>query len=198
MSSNLFKNVTGIILVGGKSRRMGQDKAFLKVDGICMLDRILEAFRTCFDRIILVGDREERFSGYDLNVVPDIYPGSALGGIYTGLHAVTTEHSFVSSCDLPYPNVEIIRHLCSLKDDFDAVVPSTLHGFEPLFAVYSKNCLPTIKTFLENGNFCAYAYYPEVKTRAVTDDELSQFNCDGKAFLNINTPEEFEKIGGKL
>lgn len=191
-------NITGVILVGGKSRRMGRDKAFLDVAGKPLIERVLDVFRASFDRIVLVGDREERFASYNLPFVPDIYPGSSLGGLYTGLFHAETKYIFVSSCDLPFPNVDILRHLCSLQYGFDAVVPSTEHGYEPLFALYAKNCLGPIKVFLESGEFCAYAWYPNVKVRYVSDVELAHIDKDGRAFLNVNTPDEFAKIGGEL
>jgi molybdopterin-guanine dinucleotide biosynthesis protein A len=194
MDQGSLHNITGVILVGGKSRRMGRDKAFLQIAGKTLFEGVLEIFRECFDRIILVGDRAERFAGYSLPVLPDIYPGSALGGLYTGLHHSATEHVFVGSCDLPFPNKAVVRHLCLLKSDFDAVVPTTEHGFEPLFALYAKSCLGPMRELLESGNFCAYGYYPKVRVRYVKHEELGRLDRDGRSFVNVNTPEEFERI----
>ena len=196
-SEDLETDITGIILVGGKSRRMGRDKAFLKVGGKPLFEITLELFRGHFAQILLVGNREERFAPYGLPVVPDIFPGSSLGGLYTGLYAAQTEHVFVSSCDLPYPSAKVLRYLCSLREGFDAVVVSTGYGYEPLFALYSKRCLAPIKALLDAGEFCAYAYYPQIRVRYVPTEELAPFDLDGRAFLNLNTPEEFARIGGE-
>ncbi|GFE59876.1 molybdenum cofactor guanylyltransferase [Geobacter sp. AOG2] len=190
-------DITGVILVGGKSSRMGRDKAFLKVAGRTLFERIREVFAKSFGQVLLVGNREERFAGCRLPVLPDIYPGSALGGIYTGLHGATTEYIFVSSCDLPFPNREVIRYLCSQREGFDVVVLRTDDGYEPLFALYSKNCLGPIRELLESGECCAYGYYSQVRVRYVAYRELAPFDRDGTAFLNVNTPEEFAKIGGE-
>jgi len=198
MIQKRFHNITGVILIGGKSRRMGRDKAFLEVAGKPLFERVLEVFRKSFAKVVLVGGGEERFSGYDLPVMTDIYPGSSLGGLYTGLYRAKTDYVFASSCDLPFPNVEVLNYLCSLKDGFDAVVARTAYGYEPFFALYAKSCLGPIKTQLNSGDCCAYTYYPQVRVRFVADDELAQFNRDGRAFLNVNTPEEFAKIGGEL
>ena len=197
MPDNFEPDITGVILVGGKSRRMGRDKAFLEVGGRPLFERVLELFGESFARVMLVGNREERFAGYGLPVVPDIFPGSSLGGLYTGLHDAETEYVFVSSCDLPFPNAGMLRYLCSLKDGFDAVAPSTNYGYEPLFALYSKSCLAPIRAQLDSGEFCAYAYYPQIRVRYVPPEELARFDRDGRAFLNLNTPEEFAKIGGE-
>jgi molybdopterin-guanine dinucleotide biosynthesis protein A len=198
MLENPKHDITGVILVGGKSRRMGRDKAFLEVAGKPLFERVLEVFRESFAQVVLVGDREERFAGYGLPILSDIYPGSSLGGLYTGLYHAATEYVYVSSCDLPFPNADILRYLCSLKDGFDAVVPSTKFGYEPLFALYSKSCLGPIRELLDSGDFCAYAYYPQIRVRYVTHEELSLFDRDGRAFLNVNTPDDFAKIGGEL
>jgi len=187
-------DITGVILVGGKSSRMGRDKAFLEISGTPLVERVLQVFRNNFARVLLVGDRAERFAGYGLPVLPDIHPGSALGGIFTGLQAAETDNIFVAPCDLPFPNERILRYLCSLERGYDAVVPTTILGFEPLFALYSKTCLVPIRELLENANFCAYAYYPRVRVRYVPHEELNNLDRDGKAFLNINTPGEFAKI----
>ncbi len=192
------QDITGVILVGGKSRRMGRDKALLEVAGRLLIERVLELFRENFKRVILVGDRAERFAGFGLPVLPDICPGSALGGIFTGLNVAETDYIFVAPCDLPFPNACVLRYLCSLGSGFDAVVPKTALGYEPLFALYSKSCLAPMWGQLESGDFCACAYYPQVRVRYVPYEELAHLDWDGKAFLNINTPEEFAKIGGEL
>lgn len=194
MNEGTLEEITGAILVGGKSRRMGRDKALLQMDGRPLFERVLGVFRESFSRLLLVGDRAERFAGCGLSVLPDIYPGSALGGLYTALSLAETKYIFVSPCDLPFPNREILHFLCSLREGFDAVVPKTAHGFEPLFAVYAKTCLEPMGELLESGNLCVYDFYPRVRVRYVQDEELAPLDRNGKSFVNVNTPEEFEKI----
>lgn len=173
---------------------MGRDKVFLKIGGKPLFERVLEVFSECFTRIVLVGDREERFAAYGLPCLPDLYPGSALGGLYTGLFNSTTEQIFVSSSDLPFPNKDVLRYLCSLRECFDAVVPTTVHGYEPLFAVYARRCLGPMKRLLESGNCCIYDVYPQIRMRHVTDEELHQFDKEEKSFVNLNTPEQFDRV----
>lgn len=194
MESGKINDITGIILVGGQSRRMGQDKAILPVDGVPLYERVLEVLARVFPRVLLVGGREERFRDRDVTVVPDIYPGSALGGLYTGLLHAGTERIFVAPCDLPFPNEAIIRHLCSLSEGFDAVVPETGQGMEPIFAVYAKSCLGPMKDLLERDNFRIYDFYPKVRVRYVPNETLRLLDPDGTAFLNLNTPDDILRM----
>jgi len=186
--------VTGVILVGGKSRRMGQDKALLALGGRTLFDITLDAFREALGTVILIGDRPERFTAQGLPVYPDIYPGSALGGLYTGLVRVETSHVFVSSCDLPYPCAGLIRHLTELSPGNDVVVVETGAGYEPLFAVYSQACREPIRRQIERENYCVYDFYPEVTTRIVTPAEIVHLGDPERIFLNLNTPEEYRRI----
>ena len=194
MNDLQLTDITGVILVGGKSRRMGQDKAFLELDGKPLIERLLLVFQECFSRTVLVGGSVERFSAYGVPVLVDIYPGSSLGGLYSGLCNAEDQHIFVASCDMVRPNPFVIRQICSLKSDYDAVVPIRSHGFEPLCALYSKSCLSVMKNQLKNGNFRILDLYPQLRIRPVPYDELVTLDADSNAFLSVNTPEEFEAI----
>jgi molybdopterin-guanine dinucleotide biosynthesis protein A len=193
-----YDDIAGLILVGGKSSRMGRDKAFLDVNGHPLFERALSLFRRNFAEILLSGDRAERFATYGFPVLGDIHPGSPLGGIYTGLVHAKTPYLFVASCDLPFPSEAVLRHLCSIRDGFDIVVPITDQGYEPLFALYSRRCLKTIEEFLASGECCAYGYYDKLSVREVTGGELAELDKTGNCFRNINTPEEFDHLGEEL
>lgn len=197
MANSSFDDITAVILVGGKSRRMGADKAFLEIDGVPLFERVLGVCREAFPKIILVGGQTERFAGYGLPAHPDIYPGSALGGLYTGLVHAQTPYVFVTACDLPFPSSAVARHLASLRHGFDAVVPRSADGFEPLFAVYARTCLEPMRRLLERGNFRIYDFYPEINIRYVPMAKLARLAGSGRALVNVNTPEEFARAGGK-
>jgi len=89
-----------------------------------------------------------------------------------------------------------VRNLCCRRKGADAVVVRTPNGCEPLFALYSTNCLGPIRELLESGDCCAYGYYPKVRVNYVPYQEIARFDRDGTALLNVNTPEEFTRIGG--
>jgi molybdopterin-guanine dinucleotide biosynthesis protein A len=186
-------DVTGVILVGGKSRRMGTDKAFLRIGGTPLFERVLSVFRETFARTILVGNQAERFAGYGLDICTDLYPGSALGGLYTGLVRGGTPHVFVSACDVPFPSSAVVRYLVALREGYDAVVPQVPDGFEPLFALYAASCREPMQAFLERGNYCISDLYPGLHVRYVPLAELARFDGVGRTFININTPAEFTR-----
>ncbi|QOX78064.1 molybdenum cofactor guanylyltransferase [Trichlorobacter lovleyi] len=190
MTAPVFQDITGIVLVGGKSRRMGQDKALLAVQGKTLVERALEPFQQAFAQVLLIGDRPERFAGCRLPVVPDLYPGSSLGGLYTGLYHARTEHVFVTSCDLPFPNPAILRYLCNARGSYDAVIPCSSQGAEPLFACYRKSCLDTMRNQLQEGIFSISTACSQLHVRQVPYPDIAPFDPAGTAFLNLNTPED--------
>jgi molybdenum cofactor guanylyltransferase len=173
---------------------MGQDKALLKIEGQTLLQITLTAFLQALPEVILIGDRPERFAGLGVSVHPDIYPGSALGGLYTGLVMAETSHIFVGSCDLSSPNVQLIRQLTALASGNDVVVVKSESGYEPLFAVYSQACLEPIRQQILSGNYCIYDFYHEVVTRIVSLEEIVHLGDPQQLFLNLNTPQEYQRI----
>jgi molybdenum cofactor guanylyltransferase len=191
MKNQLLADLTGIILVGGKSRRMGRDKAFITWDGAPLFEKVLHIFRESFATVLLVGGDLERYGKYGERILPDLYPGSALGGLYTGLYHAASDYIFVASCDMPYPSAALLRYLCSLKDGYDCVVPETAQALEPLFAVYAKSALPAMLNLLQSGNFRIYDLYPQLRTRLVGVTELAPFAEGGRSFVNVNTPDDF-------
>lgn len=194
MTAPVFQDITGIILVGGKSRRMGQDKALLSVQGKTLIERALEPFQQSFEQVLLIGDRPERFAAFRLPVVPDLYPGSSLGGLYTGLYHARTEHIFVTSCDLPFPNPAILRYLCDARGRYDAVIPCSSQGSEPLFACYRKSCLDAMRDRLEQQRFSISSVCSSLRTRQVPYQDIASFDPAGTAFLNLNTPEDITQL----
>ena len=189
-----LREITGVILVGGKSRRMGRDKALMTVGGKTLFESVLEVFQTSFSQILLAGDRGERFAEYRLPIHTDIYPGSSMGGLYTGLFRASTDAIFVASCDLPFPSSALMNHLCSLADRYDAVVPRTAQGCEPLFAVYAKSCLEPLQALLEEGRYSILDLYPKINVRFVEEQELSAVDAAENVFLNLNTPAEYQAV----
>src|SRR3990170_1281179 len=136
-------------MAGGKSRRMGRDKAWLDLgDGRPIVQRVIDAMREVADDVFLVAN-DERFATLGLRVVPDRFPeGGALGGITTGVGAATHDRVLVAACDMPFLRADIWRLLAQRSDGADAVVPKVGDDLETLHALYTKACLPAMERAL--------------------------------------------------
>lgn len=189
-------DVTGVLLAGGRSSRMGRDKALLQIEGTPLFERALSVLASFFPAILIAGDRPD-LARPGVPSLPDRYPGSPLGGLYTALEAARTEWIFVVPCDLPYPDRALVLTLLTAdRHRWDAVVPRTSGGFEPLFALYRKTCLPPMRRMLERGKYRIYDFYGEVRVHSIGEDELPP--GWERALRNVNTPDEFRRETGKL
>jgi molybdopterin-guanine dinucleotide biosynthesis protein A len=186
-----YSDVTGVLLAGGKSTRMGSDKINLKVSGQTVFERSLDFLQQLFSRVIIASNRPE-LALPGIPAIPDIFPGSALGGIFTGLKSAATDWVFVTPCDMPYPDSHIVELLFRLHKGADAVVPLTPGGYEPVFAFYHKNCLPVFEDALKHGRKRIFALYPQLNVRFL---EWQNMPADWeKSMLNINTPQDLERV----
>jgi molybdopterin-guanine dinucleotide biosynthesis protein A len=186
-----YPDVTGVILAGGQSRRMGRDKATLTVGGTTLFARLLAVMRGIFPALLIAGDRPD-LARPDVPCLPDLYPGSALGGLYTGLRAAKTPYIFAVACDMPFADPRLIRAILERRAGRDLVVPETPAGLEPLFALYGKSCLEPMRGLLEAGNYRIYDFFPRVRVCPVGPTELPA--GWERALLNLNTPEEFLRL----
>lgn len=189
-------SITGIILAGGKNSRMGVNKAFLEINGNRLIDKVFGVFQELFSEIIIVTNDPLSYKEFSSSIiVTDIYKNKgALGGIYSGLFFASNQYSFVTACDMPFLNKDFILYLCDLAGKHDIIVPKSSEGFQPLYAVYSKNCLSTIKKNLQADKLKITGFYKGLRVLTVTDKIIYSFNEKGELFLNINTPKELEKI----
>lgn len=189
-----YPNVTGVLLAGGKSRRMGQDKALLEIEGIPLFEHSLTLLQQFFTTILIAGDRPD-LSQSRFSALADIYPGSALGGLHTGLQAAKTDWVFVVPCDMPYPDARLVSLLLKHRTGVDAVVPRTESGYEPVFALYHKNCLAPMEQMLRQNQYRIYDFYQRIKIRYLDPPQLP----DGwqRSLINLNTPNQLARIKEK-
>ena len=180
--------VSGIILAGGRSRRMGENKALLLIDGQRIIDRVAGVLCGIFQEVMIVGVGPESCPFSRLPCVPDIRPGcGSLGGIFTGLSASLFPRAFFVACDMPFLRVELIRYLISIDPEADVVIPGTEEGMQPLHAVYSRRCIPHIKELLDQQNYKIIDFFSKVRVRDVKENELRQHGWKSNTFFNINT-----------
>ncbi|MRR15902.1 MAG: molybdenum cofactor guanylyltransferase [Deltaproteobacteria bacterium] len=191
-------NASGIILAGGKNTRMGQNKSFLSLNGERLIDRTLNLYRQIFtDIIIVTNDPLSYIEFTDAAIATDIYKGKGpLGGIYTGLFYAKNDYAFVCPCDMPFLNRDFIEYLLAQHGKGEVIVPETAEGFQPLHAVYSRNCLPSIKRLLLMDKLKITGFYRDMRVLPISEERIRPFNEDGRLFLNLNTPEDMEKVQG--
>ena len=186
--------MTGIILAGGESRRMGRDKAFLEVAGKPIIEHILTVFADLFDRTVIVTRWPERFSSCRADVVRDALetPGP-LTGIFTGLVHSQDDLNFVAACDMPYLDRGLIRHMQRLADGHDAVVPRVGSYLEPLHAIYRKRIAPVIEAQVRTQDLRIRGIFDHIRVRYMTQDEIAIHDPQQRSFRNLNTHEEYKE-----
>jgi molybdopterin-guanine dinucleotide biosynthesis protein A len=189
-------NITGIILAGGKNSRMGKPKAFLEVNGSRLIDTILNTYRKIFSEIIIVtNDPLDYLEFPDTVIATDIYKGKgALGGIYTGLHFASNDYSFVAACDMPFLNSGFISSMIALAVKHDIIVPGQACGYQPLHAIYSKNCLTAVKKLITADKLKIIGFYNELRLLKIPEEKIKPFDPTGRMFQNINTPEDLTAV----
>ena len=191
----MITDVTGVLLAGGQSRRMGEDKRFLHVGGRTLIERSLGVLRLLFQDVCIVIGQNTPALQAAVPVLRDIVANSgSLGGIYTGLKLAEMEFVFVVACDMPFLNPTAIRHLVELKDEADLIIVRSENGLQPTHAVYSRRCLPVIEQMVQARHLRIQELidHPSLRVRCVSMEELRRIVPEARAFFNVNTPEDLE------
>ena len=183
------------ILVGGKSSRMGSNKAFLELKGKTFIELQIELLREIFDDIFISANTSSEYEHLNLSIFKDVYPGKGpLGGIYTSLINSSSLHTFMLACDMPFIGPELINHLKDLTKEYDVVIPKSEKGLEPLHAFYSKKCIDPIKRSLEEDNLRITSFFPHVNVKIVELDNLNLSDCFKNSIKNLNTRDDYEDV----
>ena len=189
--------LTVCIQAGGQSSRMGEDKALKTFLGRPLIQRVIERLSPVADELIVTTNRPGDYSFLDLRLVSDLKPGrGALGGLYTAIASAKNPMVAVVACDMPFASGTLIEAAGKIlvEEEADVVIARSDEGYEPLHAVYRREtCLPAIESAIEADQWKVIAWFPQVKVRLLTADEIKQYDSLGLAFWNVNTPEEFAK-----
>jgi len=195
--------LSAAILTGGQSRRMGADKALIRVGGQTMVERVAARLAVVSDNIFLVGDRPE-YHGLGLRVVADDYPdGGALGGIATAVRAALDERVLVVACDMPNLSPPLLTAMAEFDDDAQVLIPTTAGDrsdqggaltWETTHAIYRRSCLPTFERRLLSGRRKIIDAVRELRWRSLPEDWLRAFDPNLESFGNVNTPEELAQL----
>jgi molybdopterin-guanine dinucleotide biosynthesis protein A len=192
----LIENITGVILAGGKSHRMGTDKAFLPYgeNKEPLIQTVIHKITAIFSRTILSVANEKLFTQFDLPFVVDRYSAiGPIGGIASALEN-GEERIFCVACDMPFLDSALIHYQCSFSED--AVIPVWHGRWESLHSIYSFPVLPALRDAIGNGNYKISDALEGCKIRKIEESEIKKFNPEGKSFANMNTPADYVNLRG--
>ena len=192
----LVPNMTGLLVAGGQSRRMGRDKRLLELGGRPLLHRALSVLQSLFPEVIVaLAEPLPQLTGEGYRVVLDLIPNCAtLGGLYTGLSSASHQRVLAVGCDMPFLNQEALRRLAMIGAQADVAMPRLATGLQPLHAVYSKACLPHLEK-MAKAQQLKVQDLAEVDSLTVTlipEQDFLEIDPQLLSFFNINTPADLE------
>ncbi len=209
--SCLVKNCTGVILAGGENRRMPVLKAFIAVDGKKIIERTLKTMKHLFNEIFIVTNQPEMYSYLEIPLLGDMYDvRGPMTGVFTSLVNSSNQWVFISACDMPFINADLIRYMAEKRDRNDAVVPksplsprgssrfdSTKAGLkgeytESLFAFYLKRLIPSMERAIISGKTGLNDFLDNKKVKYISTREIKKIDPEAKLFINMNTPEDIK------
>jgi molybdenum cofactor guanylyltransferase len=203
----VWSPVSGAILTGGQSRRMGTDKALLRVGGTTMLERTLSVVQSISDDVFVVGERDG-YASFGAPVVADHYVDTGtLGGIATALRHASHDRVLVVACDMPLLSVRLLTALLRVDVDADVVVPRRAAShpkqgsggtYEPLHAVYRRSCLPVIERQLAVGDQRVVGFFSDVRVRVLDEGWMREFDPELTSLTNANTQDEFQRVLARI
>ena len=197
MANSHLPSFTIVVQAGGKSTRMGQDKALVPLRGKPLITQVLKQVAFLADEVIVTTNRPEDYRFLQLPLAEDIIADrGALGGLYTALSAANNPLVGVVACDMPFASAAILRFAYELmeNEDIAAAIPQTSSGSEPFHAVYRrKTCLPVIEQALEHNLWRVDSWYSNAPIHFIAEEIIAQIDPGGMAFWNLNTPEDLDR-----
>ena len=188
--------INAIILSGGTgSRMLYREKAFIEYNGSTLLKKKINDLKSLSREIIVVTNNPDIYPENSCRLVQDIEKDiGPLMGLYSGLLQSKTEYNFVTAVDMPFFNVRLYNYLKSITTGYKAVVPKAGNNIEPLFAFYSRDCIPFIKKALKEKKRRIVSFFDDIKLRYITENEIKKYDRQMSSFVNINTPEDLNAI----
>lgn len=186
----MIEDCTALILAGGDSRRMGQDKAALVLDGKTLLESVTATMQAVFSTVI-VSVRQLR-AGVEVPQVFDEQPASGpLAGLIAGLAQADTPWVFAVACDMPFVTQAVVRYLASCRAGFEAVVPMVDGYPQPLAAFYAQSALQTMRANMAAGDRSLRGVLEKLEVRYVSEAELRECDPQLRSFFDLDTPQDF-------
>lgn len=192
MSAPQTLPVTGVVLAGGASSRMGANKAFLELDGQPLIELVIGLVSQVCREVLVVARDASPYAHLGVPVAEDRFPGvGVLGGLHAGLMAAAHDLILAVGCDMPFLSPDLLRAFVVWADGFDAVILRRGEWVDPLHAVYRRTCLAPMEAAVRAGQRRIVSFFPQVRVRSVTAEDVSAIDPDLRSFRNINTPQEW-------
>jgi molybdopterin-guanine dinucleotide biosynthesis protein A len=188
--------VSAILLAGGKSSRLGTDKAKVKLDGESVMIQAIAEKLSGLSEDIVVSTNGRRYEDITIPVrwAIDVRPGAgSLMGLYSGLLAAKHDYAIAVACDMPFINIELLKYMISLPRDYDALLPKIGEQTEQLHSIYSKNCLPKMEKYLNSGHLKITSFMDEIDVKYVDEDIINKYDPRHLSFFNVNTAKQLKQ-----
>ena len=175
-----YNDITGVILAGGKSSRMGKDKALLEFHGKPILQHVIETMKQVFDRVIIIANDQRPYRLSGLEVFSDIYVGCGpLGGIHSAFFHTFSDKLFIIACDTPNISPDLIRYVCDFHSSSIAKVPFAEGTLHPLIGLYRRDCLPMLLSHLESNRLKMATFLDAIEAERIPISESLSFYKPG-------------------
>jgi len=192
----MYSDITGVILAGGKSSRMGVNKSFLKLGNQTIIERIVDLMKSIFSEVIIITNTPDEYKFLNLPLYEDIYKWKGpLAGIHSALTHSQTEKIFVLSCDVPLMSKEMIEYIIEYKTDKSIVFCEAAGYHQPLVGIYSKKILSDIEKFISNNEMSDKSFHKflnDIDTEIIHPQSLSFYR--DKIFFNVNSVDDFTEL----
>ena len=189
-----MSNVICVILAGGKSRRMGQDKAVLTIDNDTFLTHLINTFKSSYSVFVSLAE-SNKFPHPGAGEIIDLRPGKGpLAGLEAAFKQTDADLVFLTATDLPLGTLDLAKILIELIENYDACVIRRSDGLvEPLFAVYSSSCLPHVQRLLDEGHYSFRELLETIRVRWVPESQIMEHDLS-KVLYNVNSPDDYQKV----
>ncbi|AKL95711.1 molybdopterin-guanine dinucleotide biosynthesis protein A [Clostridium aceticum] len=192
------KSISAVVLAGGNSRRMGQNKALLKLGSKTMIEIVIDKLQTVFQEVIVVTNTPREYpmlkSVHFAKDRLEVEEKSSLVGLYTGIIEASNEYVFAVACDMPLLNIPLIQYMKANLGDEDVFIPHLEGHYQPLHAIYGKGCIEPMAKLLQKEDYKIINFFHEVKVQTLQQETIKQFDPYLQSFINVNNYEEYMKL----
>jgi molybdopterin-guanine dinucleotide biosynthesis protein A len=189
----MSESISAILLAGGKSSRLGTDKAKVKLNGESFMIQDIAKKLSAVSDDVVISTNGRRYEDITVPVrwVTDVNPGAgSLMGLYSGLLAVRYDYAIAVACDMPFINIDLLKYMISIPRDYDALLPRVGEKTEQLHAIYSKKCLPAMENALQSGRIKISAFLGDIRVKYVPEEIINRYDPEHLSFFNVNTPSD--------